>query len=236
MNSFNAFFLTNKDLDDAVKLAKSFDPTINERAVGIASSKTFLLFRTSPNVFEDALNKNSNSPEVKNIIETITQQLIEEGVSPEVAPHAAQRGVNMGMKQIVRALERRKDSKTETIRRLAEALATKQKVTIKSNDNDEVNAITTTIEDTEFDQIIKDFIEAYIQYKGITINKIKTKDHQGNTVIKNQKVVINLESLFKDIIEILSDDSNKQMLYLDVQTAYHILYNIKDFINNSSIM
>lgn len=225
--------ITNKDLDDAVKLAKSFDPTINERAVGIASSKTFLLFRTSPNVFEDALNKNSNSPEVKNIIETITQQLIEEGVSPEVAPHAAQRGVNMGMKQIVRALERRKDSKTETFRRLAEALATKQKVTIKSNDNDEVNAITTTIEDTEFDQIIKDFIEAYIQYKGITINKIKTKDHQGNTVIKNQKVVINLESLFKDIIEILSDDANKQMLDLDVQTAYHILYNIKDFINNS---
>ena len=56
-----------KDLDDAVKLAKSFDPTINERAVGIASSKTLLLFRTSPNVFEDALNKNSNSPEVKNI-------------------------------------------------------------------------------------------------------------------------------------------------------------------------
>ena len=225
--------ITNKDLDDAVKLAKSFDPTINERAVGIASSKTFLLFRTSPNVFEDALNKNSNSPEVKNIIETITQQLIEEGVSPEVAPHAAQRGVNMGMKQIVRALERRKDSKTETFRRLAEALATKQKVTIKSNDNNEVNAITTTIEDTEFDQIIKDFIEAYIQYKGITINKIKTKDHQGNTVIKNQKVVINLESLFKDIIEILSDDANKQMLDLDVQTAYHILYNIKDFINNS---
>ena len=139
----------------------------------------------------------------------------------------------MGMKQIVRALERRKDSKTETFRRLAEALATKQKVTIKSNDNNEVNAITTTIEDTEFDQIIKDFIEAYIQYKGITINKIKTKDHQGNTVIKNQKVVINLESLFKDIIEILSDDANKQMLDLDVQTAYHILYNIKDFINNS---
>lgn len=225
--------ITNKDLDDAVKLAKSFDPTINERAVGIASSKTFLLFRTSPNVFEDALNKNSNSPEVKNIIETITQQLIEEGVSPEVAPHAAQRGVNMGMKQIVRALERRKDNKTETFRRLAEALATKQKVTIKYNDNSEVNAITTTIEDTEFDQIIKDFIEAYIQYKGITINKIKTKDHQGNTVIKNQKVVINLESLFKDIIEILSDDANKQMLDLDVQTAYHILYNIKDFINNS---
>ena len=58
----------------------------------------------------------------------------------------------MGMKQIVRALERRKDSKTETFRRLAEALATKQKVTIKSNDNDEVNAITTTIEDTEFDK------------------------------------------------------------------------------------
>ena len=225
--------ITNKDLDDAVKLAKSFDPTINERAVGIASSKTFLLFRTSPNVFENALNKSSDSPEVKNIIETITQQLIEEGVSPEVAPHAAQRGVNMGMKQIVRALERRKDSKTETFRRLAEALATKQKVTIKSNDNNEVNAITTTIEDTEFDQIIKDFIEAYIQYKGITINKIKTKDHQGNTVIKNQKVIINLESLFKDIIEILSDDANKQMLDLDVQTAYHILYNIKDFINNS---
>lgn len=225
--------ITNKDLDDAVKLAKSFDPTINERAVGIASSKTFLLFRTSPNVFENALNKSSDSPEVKNIIEIITQQLIEEGVSPEVAPHAAQRGVNMGMKQIVRALERRKDSKTETFRRLAEALATKQKVTIKSNDNNEVNAITTTIEDTEFDQIIKDFIEAYIQYKGITINKIKTKDHQGNTVIKNQKVVINLESLFKDIIEILSDDANKQMLDLDVQTAYHILYNIKDFINNS---
>lgn len=225
--------ITNKDLDDAVKLAKSFDPTINERAVGIASSKTFLLFRTSPNVFENALNKSSDSPEVKNIIETITQQLIEEGVSPEVAPHAAQRGVNMGMKQIVRALERRKDSKTETFRRLAEALATKQKVIIKSNDNNEVNAITTTIEDTEFDQIIKDFIEAYIQYKGITINKIKTKDHQGNTVIKNQKVIINLESLFKDIIEILSDDANKQMLDLDVQTAYHILYNIKDFINNS---
>lgn len=225
--------ITNKDLDDAVKLAKSFDPTINERAVGIASSKTFLLFRTSPNVFEDALNKSSDSPEVKNIIETITQQLIEEGVSADIAPYAAQRGVNMGMKQIVRALERRKDSKTETFRRLAEALATKQKVTIKSNDNDEVNAITTTIEDTEFDQIIKDFIEAYIQYKGITVNKIKTKDHQGNTVIKNQKVVINLESLFKDIIEILSDDANKQMLDLDVQTAYHILYNIKDFINNS---
>lgn len=225
--------ITNKDLDDAVKLAKSFDPSINERAVGIASSKTFLLFRTSPNMFEDALNKSSDSPEVKNIIETITQQLIEEGVSPEVAPHATQRGVNMGMKQIVRALERRKDSKTETFRRLAEALATKQKVTIKSNDNDEVNAITTTIEDTEFDKIIKDFIEAYIQYKGITINKIKTKDHQGNIVTKNQKVIINLESLFKDIIEILSDDANKQMLDLDVQTAYHILYNIKDFINNS---
>lgn len=219
--------ITNKDLDDAVKLAKSFDPTINERAVGIASSKTFLLFRTSPNVFENALNKSSDSPEVKNIIETITQQLIEEGVSPEVAPYAVQRGVNMGMKQIVRALERRKDSKTETFRRLAEALATKQKVIIESNDNNEVNAITTTIEDTEFDQIIKDFIEAYIQYKGITINKIKTKDHQGNTVIKNQKVIINLESLFKDIIEILSDDANKQMLDLDVQTAYHILYNIK---------
>lgn len=337
--------ITNKALDDAVKLAKSFDPTINERAVGIASSKTFLLFRTSPNVFENALNKSSDSPEVKNIIETITQQLIEEGVSPEVAPYAAQRGVNMGMKQIVRALERRKDSKTETFRRLAEALATKQKVVVRekkttryenideifhltvtaqgyrhvmpikgwnrsvqdirnkddgwgyidtnagrlwyykytngvrsndnttywfkteptesqkqelvniihnpkynlgytdsfykeildvfNNSNDEVNAITTTIEDTEFDQIIKDFIEAYIQYKGITINKIKTKDHQGNTVIKNQKVVINLESLFKDIIEILSDDANKQMLDLDVQTAYHILYNIKDFINNS---
>lgn len=191
---------------DAAKIAEAFNINIDEEAVGRASTIAFDIFKTSRNLFDDALGKDINSQEVQRIINTVVERLEEQGVSVGFAPAAAKRGVRLALNTISRRLGQRKDTNAEKFKQLADTIATKQDMT------GDMAAITKTIPDTELDKIIDQLLEVYKDYKQIATPK-------------GQKVIINLERLFNDIIY------NKE-IGIDIDTAMHILWNMKDYISN----
>ena len=191
---------------DAAKVAEAFNMNIDEEAVGRASTIAFDIFKTSRNIFDDALGKDINSPEVQRLITMITERLEEQGVSVGFAPAAAKRGARLALNMISRKLEKRKDSKAELFKSLADTIAAKQDMT------GDMAAITKSLNDAELDIIINRLLETYKEYKDIATPK-------------GQKTIINLERLFNDIIY------NKD-IGIDIDTAMHILYNMRDYITN----
>lgn len=191
---------------DAAKVAEAFNMNIDEEAVGRASTIAFDIFKTSRNIFDDALGKDINSPEVQRLITMITERLEEQGVSVGFAPAAAKRGARLALNMISRKLEKRKDSKAELFKSLADTVAAKQDMT------GDMAAVTKSLNDAELDTIIDRLLETYKEYKDIATPK-------------GQKVIINLERLFNDII--YNED-----IGIDIDTAMHILYNMRDYITN----
>lgn len=191
---------------DAAKVAEAFNMNIDEEAVGRASTIAFDIFKTSRNIFDDALGKDINSPEVQRLITIITERLEEQGVSVGFAPAAAKRGARLALNMISRKLEKRKDSKAELFKSLADTVAAKQDMT------GDMAAVTKSLNDSELDTIINRLLDTYKEYKDIATPK-------------GQKVIINLERLFNDIIY------NKD-IGIDIDTAMHILYNMRDYITN----
>ena len=191
---------------DAAKVAEAFNMNIDEEAVGRASTIAFDIFKTSRNIFDDALGKDINSPEVQRIITIITERLEEQGVSVGFAPAAAKRGARLALNMISRKLASRKDSKADLFKNLADSIAAKADMT------KDMAAITKSLNDTELDTIIDRLLDTYREYKDIATPK-------------GQKVIINLERLFNDII--YNED-----IGIDIDTAMHILYNMRDYITN----
>lgn len=191
---------------DAEKLAEAYNISVDEEAVGMASTITFDIFRTSRNLFDDALDKDISSPEVQRIISMVTETIEEKGVSVGFAPAAARRGVRVALNTISRRLSSRKDSRAEKFKQLADSIATMQDMT------KDMAAITRSIPESELDSIIDNFLEAYKEYKQISTPA-------------GQKVIINLDKLFNDIIY-------NEEIGIDIDTALHILWNMKDYINN----
>lgn len=191
---------------DAAKVAEAFNMNVDEEAVGRASTIAFDIFKTSRNIFDDALGKDINSPEVQRFINMITERLEEQGVSVGFAPAAAKRGARLALNMISRKLQKRKDSKAELFKNLADTVAAKQDIT------GDMAAITKSLNDAELDTVIDRLLDAYREYKDIATPK-------------GQKVIINLERLFNDII--YNED-----IGIDIDTAMHILYNMRDYITN----
>lgn len=191
---------------DAAKVAEAFNMNIDEEAVGRASTIAFDIFKTSRNIFDDALGKDINSPEVQRLITIITERLEEQGVSVGFAPAAAKRGARLALNMISRKLASRKDSKADLFKNLADSIAAKADMT------KDMAAITKSLNDAELDTIIDRLLNTYKEYKDIATPK-------------GQKVIINLERLFNDII--YNED-----IGIDIDTAMHILYNMRDYITN----
>lgn len=191
---------------DAAKVAEAFNMNIDEEAVGRASTIAFDIFKTSRNIFDDALGKDINSPEVQRLITIITERLEKQGVSVGFAPAAAKRGARLALNMISRKLSSRKDSKADLFKNLADSIAAKADMT------KDMAAITKSLNDAELDTIIDRLLDTYREYKDIATPK-------------EQKVIINLERLFNDII--YNED-----IGIDIDTAMHILYNMRDYITN----
>lgn len=191
---------------DAAKIAEAFNMNIDEEAVGRASTIAFEIFKTSRNIFDDALGKDINSSEVQRLIGLITERLEEQGVSVGFAPAAAKRGARLALNMISRKLASRKDTKAEQFKNLADSIASKQDMT------GDMAAITKSLNDAELDSTIDKLLEVYKDYKQIATPK-------------GQKIIINLERLFNDII--YNED-----IGIDIDTAMHILYNMRDYITN----
>ena len=191
---------------DAAKVAEAFNMNIDEEAVGRASTIAFDIFKTSRNIFDDALGKDINSPEVQRLITIITERLEEQGISVGFAPAAAKRGARLALNMISRKLASRKDSKADLFKNLADSIAAKADMT------KDMAAITKSLNDAELDTIIDRLLDTYREYKDIATPK-------------GQKVIINLERLFNDII--YNED-----IGIDIDTAMHILYNMRDYITN----
>ena len=191
---------------DAAKVAEAFEINIDEEAVGRASSIAFNIFKTSRNLFDDALGKYINSSEVQRLINTVAEELEQQGVSVGFAPAAAKRGVRLALNTISRRLESRKDTNAYKFRQLADSIATKQDMT------KDMAAVTKSLNNTELDAVIDKLLDTYKEYKDIATPK-------------GQKTIINLERLFNDII--YNED-----IGIDIDTAMHILYNMRDYITN----
>lgn len=191
---------------DAAKIAEAFNMTVDEEAVGRASTIAFDIFKTSRNIFDDALGKDINSPEVQRLINMIIERLEEQGVSVGFAPAAAKRGARLALNMISRKLTSKKDSKADLFKNLADSIAAKADMT------KDMAAITKSLNDSELDAVIDRLLETYKEYKDIATPK-------------GQKIIINLERLFNDII--YNED-----IGIDIDTAMHILYNMRDYITN----
>lgn len=191
---------------DATKVAEAFNMNIDEEAVGRASTIAFDIFKTSRNIFDNALGKDINSSEVQRLITIITERLEEQGVSVGFAPAAAKRGARLALNMISRKLASRKDSKADLFKNLADSIAAKADMT------KDMAAITKSLNNAELDTIIDRLLDTYREYKDIATPK-------------GQKVIINLERLFNDII--YNED-----IGIDIDTAMHILYNMRDYITN----
>ena len=191
---------------DAAKVAEAFNISIDEGAVGRASTIAFSIFRESRNIFDDALGKDINSDEVQRLINMIIEELENQGVSVGFAPAAAKRGLRLALNVINRKLASKKDSNANKFKNLADTVASKQDMT------QDMSAITKSLNDTELNEVIDKLLETYSSYKEIATPK-------------GQKVIINLEKLFNDIVY------NKE-IGIDIDTAMHILYNMRDYITN----
>lgn len=207
--------LTKEDVEEfdkaaakeAINLGADLEPDADDMAVSRASNEAFTIFRTSRNLFDDALGKDMNSEEVQKIVDMITDILINNGVSTGFAPVAARRGLKVALGTMARRFEKRDASKAEQFRQLADSIAVKQDL------RKDMAATTTTASIEEFNKLIDNFLDSYVKLLGIT-------------EIKGQKTIINLERLFNEIV-------NNPDIGIDMNTAFYILYNMKDYIRDT---
>lgn len=191
------------------KQQDEFALTVNEKAIGLGCTISIELFKSSPNLFNDLIGKDTNSEEFNKLVELVAKRLEEEGVSKSYSLYAAKKGVGQTLNMLSRRSKRQgQESKADSFKNLADEIASKAKIEIDENGK---FSIANTIEGNELNETIDKFIESYIKYKDIS-------------TIKGQKTIINLERLFKELIE-----DNE----IGINQALYIFYNIKDYIKNS---
>ena len=189
------------------KIVEQLKPGVDEEFSTVASSIAFNLFRNSRNLYDNIIGKDINSPEVQNILSIIKEELKNKNIPEGKIEEIAKRGFKMTLDSIASVLKFKKDSKADEFKRLANSIAIKQVL------QTDAFAVTKTIANvSELNEVIDNFLKIYSEYKQIA-------------TAKNQKVIINLERLFDDII-------NDKNIDIDINTAMHILYNMKDYINN----
>lgn len=101
---------------------------IDERASGIATNKTFELFRNSRNLFDNLEGKDINSVEFQRILDIIAEQLVDEGVSRGYSKNAAITGIRLAMGAFYNKLNSRSAGSGDTFKRLADEIATRNRV------------------------------------------------------------------------------------------------------------
>lgn len=262
--------------------AEEFILDVDSRAVGLASSVTFNLFKTSRNLFDNLVGKDVNSKEFNDVVDIVADELLLQGVSRGYTRSASVEGIKLAFNMIQRRLTTKGDSSANTFKTLADQLATKQYVEpviekvntnnknsvidnlttvgykvqdgnnfigtvvndsfgrfiveypsgndstiaytkdtinnikwivdLLSNDSTRSNSTTRLIPDTEFNQVVDQFINSYIDNKGIY-------------TVKGTKTVINIEDLFREIL------NNNEISF---EQAKQIFYNIADYIAASN--
>lgn len=180
----------------------------DSRAIGLASSVTFNLFKTSRNLFDNLEGKDVNSAEFNNIVNIVADELFIQGVSRGYTRPAAVDGIKMALNMIYRRLSS-KGTNADIFKQLADQLANKQRVEF-----DETGKASTTslIPDGEFNQVVDAFIDSYIQNRGVY-------------TLKGSKTIINVEDLFR---ELLNNDG------ITYDQAKHVFFNIADYIRVSN--
>ena len=193
---------------DSEKIAQSYDLSELEYVKFDAIDRTYALFRDNKEIFNNAFGKEFESPEIQNILNNIISFLETKGYNAGVIREGATSGLRTALSSIAGRLQQRNDSNAEKFKNLALTIASKIEIT----DINEKNATTTTLSDKELNKVIDELLKVYIKYKGII-------------EIQDQKTIINLESLFNDIIY-------NEEIGIDVDNAMHILWNMKDYIND----
>lgn len=188
--------------------AEEFILDIDSRASGLASSITFNLYKTSKSLFNNVIGKDVKSEEFNRLVDTVADELINQGVSRGLAREAAIKGIKLALNPIARRLKGKDNDAAESFKTLAEQLANKHSIEV---DGDDVNnAVTKLIPDDQLNEVIDSFIQSYISNRGIVTPK-------------GSKVIINIEDLFKELI------SNPDISY---EQAKHVFYNIHDYVNS----
>ena len=204
----------NESVEDLNKSAKesaeatSDELSADDRAVSIISYEAMILFRTDRALYERAANNDIDA--FQEIISSLIDKAVEKGVSLDVASASVNRGIKVAINAMARRLEKKDNSLAQKLRDLADSIATKQDL------RKDMSAVTSTAQDTNVpDSLIDEFLETYAE-----LAKIKET--------KGQKTIINLERLFNEIV-------NNPNIDIDINTAFYILYNIKDYISKLSI-
>lgn len=197
----------NKSAKESAE-ATSDELSANDRAVSIISYEAMILFRTDKSLYERAANNDIDA--FQEIISSLIDKAVEKGVNLDVASASVNRGIKVAINAMARRLEKKDNSLAQKLRDLADSIATKQD--LRKN----MSAVTSTAQDTNVpDSLIDEFLETYVELAGI-------KETKG------QKTIINLERLFNEIV-------NNPNIDIDINTAFYILYNIKDYISKLSI-
>lgn len=287
---------TTNDIES--QRAQDFILDNDSRAIGLASTITFNLYKESKNLFDKLDGKDVNSAEFNNIVNIVAEELFTQGVSRGYTQQAALNGVKLAFNTISRRLKSKGITGAEKFRTLADEVATKYKVEVnrpspappntqpakvktlkykdinigdkvlqgnksgtitdksKSNvtvtfdsggqltinnidkgavdllplnsetiatnlsqalgningNNQISNSTTKLIPNNEFNQVIDDFINSYVENKGVY-------------TLKGSKTIINIEDLFKELL------NNEEISF---EQAKHIFYNITDYISASN--
>ena len=162
------------------------------------------LFKDNYNLFENPTEQSTNQ-----LIDEIVNQLYEKGYDSNNIRNIASKTLNDWLKLASKFLKRKNSDKIGDVETLLSIINYKAQVTI---DNDSKNAITKLLSDTELDSVIDDLLKKYIELNNLAITN-------GN------KTVISLENFFRYIIDNCD---------VDVDTAMHILLNMKNFITSNN--
>lgn len=205
--------------EEADKLLEKANPapmdygflTADMLAVGTASGFVFKLFNDEATkyLFEQAIGKDINSPEVQAIVDKVVEYLENNRVSVGVARNAALRGTKQALKTIARRIKTKNPTMSEQLVSLAEEIIVKQQF---SNADDGLNAKTKELPDNVPDSIIDEFLDKYMESRGATKRK--------------GKQILNLDRLIYDLVK-------EENISLD-EIAY-LLYNMRGYINNGGL-
>lgn len=177
------------------------DDNINDTVVEAkVYSKTINLFKDNYEYFNNPTEESN-----KVIMSLIEEELINEGYYSENLKEIVLKGYKSALNFIRKRLEATNNNKLETIETLISSIDTKSSLEIN---NDTRNAITKLLTKNELDKVIDDLLKKYIEEQQIVVTNGK-------------KTVINLKKLFRTLI----NDYN-----VDIDTAMHVLFNMKEFI------
>ena len=175
-----------------------------DEAESLAQKTFFELFNNDKQLFENITEESTQK-----IIDIVADRLKEEGYVDGDINQIVVKTFNTWLKLAQRILKKKGSDKLNDIETLLSIINTKVNVEI---DDDTKNAITKLLTGSELNKVIDEFLKQYVEKQNIAVTNGK-------------KTVISLEKLFKTIIEDYD---------IDVDTAMHILLNMKEFITSDN--